>query len=82
MFHSMWDSPGLGTGHGYPALAGIFFTTTVPWEAPNIGTYVLYLIQIVKKKDNNKTRREKVKFRKVKFKIIFIETIYRKVGKE
>ena len=65
-----------------PALAGIFFTTTVPWETPNIGTYVLYLIQIVKKKDNNKTRREKVKFRKVKFKIIFIETIYRKVGKE
>ena len=66
------------------ALAGIFFTTTVPWEAPNIGTYVLYLVQIVKKekKDNNKTRREKVKFRKVIFKIIFIETIYRKVGKE
>ena len=30
------------------ALAGILFTATVPWEAPNIGTYVLYLVQIVK----------------------------------
>jgi len=65
-------------------LAGIFFTTTVPWEAPNIGTYVLYLVQIAKKKKKKKKkqRREKVKFRKVICKIIFIETIYRKVGKE
>ena len=61
----------------------MFFTTSVPWEAPNIGTYVLYLVQIVKimiiKK---KKRREKVKLRKVMCKIIFIETMYRKVGKE
>ena len=66
-------------------MAGIFFTTTVPWEAPNIGTYVLYLVQIAKKKEKKiiiKQRREKVKFRKVICKIIFIETIYRKVGKE
>ena len=39
-----------------PALAEIFFTTTDPWEVPNIGTYVLYLVQIVKKKDNKKEK--------------------------
>uniref|UniRef100_A0A4W2C528 Uncharacterized protein n=1 Tax=Bos indicus x Bos taurus TaxID=30522 RepID=A0A4W2C528_BOBOX len=39
-----------------PALAGIFFTTTNPWEVPNIGTYVLYLVQIVLKKDNKKEK--------------------------
>ena len=65
-----------------PALAGMFFTISVPWEAPNIGTYVLYLVQIVKIMIIIKQRREKVKFRKVICKIIFIETIYRKVGKE
>ena len=44
------------------ALAGIFFPTTDFWEAPNIGTYVLYLVQIVKKKKKKiiKQRREKV----------------------
>ena len=67
-----------------PALAGIFFTTTVPWEAPNIGTYVLYLGQVLKNKKNNNniTEKEKVKLRKVRCKIIFIETMYRKIGKE
>ena len=44
------------------ALAGIFFPTTDFWEAPNIGTYVLYLVQIVKKKKKKiiKQIREKV----------------------
>ena len=61
----------------------MFFTTSVPWEAPNIGTYVLYLVQIVKIMIiTKKQRREKVKLRKVMCKIIFIETMYRKVRKE
>ena len=67
------------------ALAGMFFTTTVIWEAPSIGTKVLYLVQILKSKKKKKIikyRREKVELRKVICKIIFIETIYRKVGKE
>ena len=61
----------------------MFFTTTVTWEAPSIGTKVLYLVQIVKIMIIiKKQRREKVKLRKVICKIIFIETMYRKVGKE
>ena len=33
----------------------MFFTTTITWEAPSIGTKVLYLGQIIKKrKENNK----------------------------
>ena len=61
----------------------MFFTTTITWEAPSIGTKVLYLVQILKKKKkDNKigegNRREKVELRKVRCKIIFIETMYRK----
>ena len=53
-----------------------------PWEAPTIVTYVLYLVQTVKKKkDDNKQWREKAKVRKVRCKIIFIETMYRKSRK-
>ena len=65
-----------------PALARIFFPTTVPWEAPNIGTYVLYLVQIVIIIIIIKQRREKTEFSNVRCKIIFIETMYRKVRKE
>ena len=32
----------------------MFFTTTVTWEAPSIGTKVLYLVQILKKKKKKK----------------------------
>ena len=65
----------------------MFFTTTVIWEAPSIGTKVLYLVQILKskKKKDNKigegNRREKVELRKLRCKIIFIETMYRNIMK-
>ena len=47
------DAPRLGSNLNLlicPALAGMFFTTTVTWEASNIGTYVLYLVQTLKNK--------------------------------
>ena len=66
----------------------MFFTTTVTWEAPSIGTKVLYLVQILKKQKQKQTkkqiikkRREKVELRKVTCKIISIETMYSKAGK-
>ena len=66
-----------------PALAGMFFTTTVTWEASSIGTKVLYLVQILKNfyKDSVIIEKEKFELRKVKCKIIFIERIYRKSKK-
>ena len=40
----------------------MFFTTNVTWEAPSIGTEVLYLVQILKnkkKKPDNKIEKGK-----------------------
>ena len=34
----------------------MFFTTTVIWEAPSIGTKVLYLVQILKSKKKKKKK--------------------------
>ena len=37
----------------------MFFTNTVTWEAPSIGTKVLYLVQILKKKKKKIIKLEK-----------------------
>ena len=66
-----------------PALAGMFFITTVPGKHQLL-VHVHYIClnsKKKKKKDNNKQRREKFKLRKVRCKIIFIETMSRKSRK-